>query len=92
MSLSSWAIRSPTPSILLFIMLTAAGLIAFRGLGIQGFPDIDFPTVMVEARLPGAPPTQLENEVARPIEDAVASISGLKHVTSRITDGASRRV
>ena len=88
MSLSSWAIRSPTPSILLFIMLTAAGLIAFRGLGIQGFPDIDFPTVMVEARLPGAPPTQLENEVARPIEDAVASISGLKHVTSRITDGA----
>lgn len=88
MNFSAWAIRRPTPSILLFVMLTVAGLIAFRGLGIQGFPDIDFPTVMVEARLPGAPPSQLENEVARPIEDAVASIAGLNHVTSRITDGA----
>ena len=37
---------------------------------------------------PGAPPSQLENEVARPIEDAVASIAGLNHVTSRISDGA----
>lgn len=88
MNVSTWAIRNPTPSILLFFMLTVAGLIAFRGLGIQGFPDVDFPTVMVEARLPGAPPSQLENEVARPIEDAVASIDGLNHVTSRITDGA----
>ena len=88
MNVSTWAIRNPTPSILLFVMLTVAGLIAFRGLGIQGFPDIDFPTVMVEARLPGAPPSQLENEIARPIEDAVASIDGLNHVTSRITDGA----
>jgi len=87
-NVSTWAIRNPTPSILLFFMLTVAGLIAFRGLGIQGFPDVDFPTVMVEARLPGAPPSQLENEVARPIEDAVASIDGLNHVTSRITDGA----
>lgn len=56
MNISTWAIRNPTPSILLFFMLTVAGLIAFRGLGIQGFPDVDFPTVMVEARLPGAPP------------------------------------
>lgn len=90
MNFSTWAIQKPTPSILLFIMLTVAGLIAFRGLGIQGFPDVDVPTVLVTASLPGAPPTQLEAEVARPIEDAVASVGTVQHITTSISDGMVR--
>ena len=87
MNLSTWAIHKPTPSILLFVMITVAGLVAFNGLGIQGFPDVDVPTVSVTASLPGAPPSQLETEVARPIEDAIASVGAVKHVSTNISDG-----
>lgn len=87
MNLSTWAIQKPTPSVLLFIMITVAGLVAFRGLGIQGFPDIEVPAVSVALSLPGAPPSQLETEVARPIEDAIASIGAVRHISTTINDG-----
>lgn len=87
MNLSTWAIYKPTPSILLFFMLTVAGLIAFQGLGIQNMPDMDFPSVSVTANLPGASPEQLEAEVARPIEDSIASVSSVRHVSTSINDG-----
>ncbi|MGB0218020.1 MAG: efflux RND transporter permease subunit [Sinimarinibacterium flocculans] len=87
MNFSSWAIRQPTPSILLFFMLTVAGLIAFERLGIQSMPDMEFPSVSLVANVPGAAPEQLEAEVARPIEDAVSSIGSVRHVTTTINDG-----
>jgi len=88
MNVSAWAIRQPTPSILLFFMLTAAGLVAFAKLGVQSMPDMEFPSVTVTANLPGASPEQLEAEVARPIEDSVSSIGSVRHVTTTINDGA----
>ena len=56
MNFSAWAIRKPIPSILLFILITVAGLVSFKMLSIQNFPDIDFPAVSVTASLPGATP------------------------------------
>jgi len=88
-NVSAWAIRKPTPSILLFILITVAGLVAFQGLGVQFMPDMDFPSVSVSASLPGAAPEQVEAEVARPIEDSIASISGVRHITTTINDGAA---
>ncbi len=88
MNFSAWAIRQPTPSILLFFMLTIAGLVAFQRLGIQSMPDMVFPTVSLVATVPGASPEQLEAEVARPIEDAVSSIGSVRHVTTIINDGS----
>ena len=87
MNFSAWAIHKPIPSILLFFMLTVAGLIAFRGLGVQSMPDLEFPTVSVSASLPGASPEQIEAEVARPIEDSIASVGGVRHVTTTVSDG-----
>ncbi|SEO04793.1 efflux RND transporter permease subunit [Pseudomonas sp. NFACC39-1] len=84
---SSWAIRNPTPSILLFILLTFAGLMGFSALKVQNFPDIDFPMVTVSLELPGASPVQLENDVARRIEDSLATVQGVKHIQSTLTDG-----
>lgn len=89
MNFSAWAIRKPIPSILLFILITVAGLVSFKMLSIQNFPDIDFPAVSVTASLPGATPTQMETEVTRKIEDSVASIGAIKHITSTINDGSS---
>ncbi|MBB4575932.1 multidrug efflux pump subunit AcrB [Rhizobium lentis] len=87
MNFSSWSIRNPVPAILLFVMLTVGGLLAFKQLPIQNFPDMDLPTINVTATLEGAAPTQLETEVARKIEDGLAALSYLDHITTTITDG-----
>ncbi|MBX4999319.1 efflux RND transporter permease subunit [Rhizobium lentis] len=87
MNFSAWSIRNPVPSILLFVMLAVGGLLAFKQLPIQNFPDMDLPTITVTATLDGAAPTQLETEVARTIEDSLASLSYLDHITTTITDG-----
>jgi len=87
MNFAAWSIRNPIPSILLFLVLSLAGLRAFSILPIQDLPDLTLPSVTVSAALPGATPAQLETEVARPLEDSLAAIDGLRHVTTSITDG-----
>jgi multidrug efflux pump subunit AcrB len=88
MNVSSWSIRNPIPAILLFILLTLAGLMGFRAMTVQNFPDIDLPTVMVTAALPGAAPAQLETEVARKLENALATLKSVKHIYTLVSDGA----
>jgi multidrug efflux pump subunit AcrB len=88
MNISAWSIRNPVPAILLFVLLTVCGLLAFNRLQIQDFPDMDLPTVKIVATLEGAAPAQLETEVARKIEDQLASLSLLDHITTTITDGS----
>ncbi len=88
MNVSSWSIRNPVPGLLIFVLLTVLGILGFRNLQIQDFPDMDFPTIQVSATLEGAAPSQLETEVARKIEDKLASLSRLDHVTTTITDGS----
>ncbi|PDS75260.1 efflux RND transporter permease subunit [Rhizobium sp. L43] len=87
MNFSAFSIRNPVPAILLFAMLAVGGLLAFKHLPIQNFPDMDLPTIKVTATLDGAAPSQLETEVARTIEDNLASLSYLDHITTTITDG-----
>jgi len=87
MNVSAWSIRNPIPSILLFLLLTVLGLIGFRVMKIQQFPDIDLPTVVVTASLPGAAPTQLETEVARKLENSIATVQGVKHIYTKVQDG-----
>ncbi|MBV4552042.1 efflux RND transporter permease subunit [Pseudomonas sp. SWRI102] len=87
LNLSSWSIRNPTPSVLLFLLLTLAGLMGFWKMKVQNFPDVDLPMVTVSVELPGASPEQLENDVARKIEDSLATVQGVKHIQSILTDG-----
>lgn len=88
-NISAVAIRHPVPPIVLFIILTLAGLISFWKMDITGNPDIDFPIVNVGVSRPGAAPSELEQEVTKKIEDAVSNITGIDHVSSNITDGYS---
>ncbi|MBY5766962.1 efflux RND transporter permease subunit [Rhizobium leguminosarum] len=88
MNFSAWSIRNPVPAILLFILLTVGGLIAFDRLAIQNFPDMDLPTIKISASLEGAAPAQLETEVGRKIEDRLASLSLLDHITTTVTNGS----
>lgn len=62
------------------------GIYGFNKLTIQDLPDIAFPEIEVSLSLPGAAPSQLETEVARKVEDSIASVSGVKHITTLITD------
>ncbi|MFH2139869.1 MAG: efflux RND transporter permease subunit [Pseudomonadota bacterium] len=87
MNVSSWSIRNPTPAILAFIMLTLMGIMGFKAMKIQQFPDIDLPTVTVTASLPGASPAQMETEVARKLENSLANTQGLKHLYTKVQDG-----
>ncbi|WP_247311587.1 efflux RND transporter permease subunit [Ralstonia pseudosolanacearum] len=88
MNISSWSIRNPVPAVLCFILLTVFGLIGFHKLQVQDFPDMDLPTISISASLEGAAPSQLENEVARKIEDKLTALSQLDHITTKITDGS----
>jgi multidrug efflux pump subunit AcrB len=89
MNVSAWCIKNPIPSVLFFIMLSLAGLLGFRAMKVQNFPDIDLPTVTVSAALPGAAPAQLETEVARKIENSVATLQGVKHIYTKVQDGVA---
>ncbi|NDC05592.1 MAG: efflux RND transporter permease subunit, partial [Burkholderiaceae bacterium] len=88
MNVSSWSIRNPLAAVMLFVMMTFAGIVAFLGMKVQNYPDIGLPTVILSTSLPGASPTALETDVARKIENSIASLQGLRHITTKIQDGA----
>ncbi|MES2946060.1 MAG: efflux RND transporter permease subunit, partial [Pseudomonadota bacterium] len=88
MNFSSLSIKNPIPAIMLFVLLTLAGLMAYRASAVQDFPDIELPIVTVRAELSGAAPAQLETEVARKIEDSVASLQGVKNIYTNVLDGS----
>ena len=87
MNVSSWSIKNPIPAVMLFVMLTFAGMLSFNSMKVQQFPDLELPNIIISASLPGAAPAQLETEVARKIENAIASIQGLKNIYTKVQDG-----
>jgi len=89
LNVSSWSIRNPIPSVMLFVLLTLAGLIGFNAMKVQQFPDIDLPTIVITANLPGAAPAQMETEVARKVENAVAALQGVKNIYTKVQDGVT---
>jgi HAE1 family hydrophobic/amphiphilic exporter-1 len=91
-NLSADAIRKPIPPIILFVLLTFAGLLGFHKLGINQFPDVDIPYVTVSVAQPGAAPAELETQVTRLVENAVATVGDVSHILSTDTDGLSSTV
>ncbi|MFT8245850.1 efflux RND transporter permease subunit [Roseomonas sp. BN140053] len=88
-NLSAWAIRNPVATAVLFALLTVGGLFAFPSLRVNNTPDLDLPAVVVTVAQPGAAPSELETQVTRRVEDAVAGLGDVKHITSTVVDGAS---
>ena len=87
--ISAWAIRNPIPVAILFIALTLSGMIAYTHLPIKQNPNVVLPLVMVNVTQSGAAASQMETQVTRPIEDALASLTNVKHITSRVNLGSS---
>ena len=89
MNISAWAIRNPVPSLVLFMVLMTLGITTFRNMPVKRFPNVDIPVVTVQITQPGASPAELETQVTKKVENAVAGITGVKHVLSNVVEGAS---
>ena len=92
MNFSAWSIRNPVAPILAFALLMIVGWQSFNTLPITQFPSIDVPVAAVVVAQPGSAPAELETQVTRVIEDAVAGIAGIDDIQSTITDGVSQTV
>ncbi|WP_287388951.1 efflux RND transporter permease subunit [Mesorhizobium sp.] len=88
-AISSWSIRNPVPTIVLFLSLSVAGVYGFMQLRTNNMPDIDLPTVTVTVAQPGAAPSEMEVQVSRVIENAVATLEGVDDVSTSISEGSS---
>lgn len=79
----------PIPTIVLFFLLTVAGILSFQKLPINANPNVSFPIVSVSVSQAGASPEELENSVTRRVESAISGMTGVRHITSTITEGSS---
>ncbi|MGV8938086.1 MAG: efflux RND transporter permease subunit [Allorhizobium sp.] len=92
MNFSAWSIRNPIAPLLVFFLLMYVGIQSFFALPITRFPNIDVPLVSISVTQSGASPSELEMQVTKEIEDAVASITGVDELSSTVTDGHSQTV
>ncbi len=91
-NLSAWSIRRPVPTIVLFLFLTIIGWFSFTTLGIDINPNIDVPAVSVTVTQPGAGPSELEFQVTKPVEDAIAGLGNIDNMISTVNDGVSTTI
>ena len=82
MSLSSPFIHRPVATVLLTLAIALAGAVAFKMLPVSPLPQIDFPTISVQANLPGASPEIMASSVATPLERQLGHIAGVTEMTS----------
>ncbi|MBI5368969.1 MAG: efflux RND transporter permease subunit [Planctomycetes bacterium] len=92
MILSDTAIRRPVFTTMVIAAIVVFGVISFRDIGVDLFPRVEFPVITVISVLPGADPETVESTVTDPIEEAVSTISGIKHLRSTSADGVSQVV
>lgn len=90
--LSAWSIKSPIPTLVGFGILTLVGISSFLNLGIDNNPNIDIPAIMVQINQTGAGPNELEFQVAKKVEDAVAGLDNIDQISSTIKEGSSRTI
>ncbi len=89
MSISEVCIRRPVGTTLLTLAVILAGAIAFRLLPVSPLPQVDFPTISVQAQLPGAEPMTMATSVAAPLERQFGRIAGVTEMTSTSSRGST---
>ena len=90
--LSAWSIKKPVPTLVMFLVLTVVGFMSFFQLGIDDLPNMDIPLVSVTVTQQGAGPTELETQVTKKVEDAVAGLGNIEKLTSKVNDGVSETI
>ncbi len=90
MKISETCIRQPVFASMMILALVVFGLVSYRTIGVDLFPDVDIPVVTVTVSYPGADPETVETEVTDRIEEAVNTISGIKTLRSESIEGISQ--
>ena len=85
-------IRRPVYTTMLVMLLVVFGVTSYPSLGIDLYPDIDFPIVTVRITYTGASPEEMEGLITKPVEDAVSSVSGIKTLSSTSREGISETI
>src|SRR5580765_4717112 len=87
--LAALCVRRPVFATVLILSLTVVGAFSFMKLGVDQFPKVDFPTVVVTTIHPWAAPEQIETEITDKIEEAVNTVSGIDELRSTSSEGVS---
>src|SRR5713101_8036180 len=90
MNVSGPFIRRPVATTLLTLGITLAGAVAFFKLPVSPLPQVDFPTISVQATLPGASPQDVATTVASPLERHLGQIADVTEITSSSSVGSAR--
>ena len=85
--LTTFALRRPTVTLLAIIIVLASGVLSYRSMQVELFPQIEFPLVTVFASYPSADPEAVVRDVTDPIERAISGADGLETVQSRSSEG-----
>ncbi|MFN8471445.1 MAG: efflux RND transporter permease subunit [Anaerolineae bacterium] len=92
MWVSDTSIKQPVLVTMLMVLALVLGLLAYAAMPVDLLPDISFPTISVTVALPGAGPTEMADQVAKPIEDGMGTLQGVRHITSRSSEGVTTLV
>lgn len=92
MSLADTSISRPTFITCIVLVMLAVGLLAMKRMGVDLFPDVTFPVITVTTPYPGAGPSEIETLVAKPLEDEISTLAGIKRLTSINSEGFSQVV
>lgn len=90
MNLADLSIKRPTFITCVVVVMLAVGYWSLKNLGVDLFPNVTFPVVVVTTPYPGASPSEIETLVSKPIEDQVSTISGIKRLSSNNLEGMSQ--
>ena len=89
MNLAALFIKKPVTATMLTLFLVVMGLMSYRALGVDLFPNVDFPVALITTTLKGASPEEMEAQVTKPIEEAVNTASGIDELRSTTYEGLS---
>src|SRR5512145_1998511 len=89
MKISETSVKHPITVIMIFIAVCLLGFVSLNRLGLELFPDITFPTVVVYTIYPGVGPQEVEAGITKPMESAVATLNGVKEISSTSSEGIS---
>src|SRR6266487_1980738 len=90
MVISDTSIKQPVFITMIMLLVLVTGALAYSSLPVNLLPDIDIPTVGVFMAYPGAGPESMADQVAKPVEDQLQTLNGLKHITSINREGATQ--
>jgi len=89
MFLSDISIRRPVFATMMMVTLVVLGIVAYKRLSLDEYPDVTYPVIIVQTSYPGTSPEVMERQISRPIEQAVNTVQGIYEVSSTSLEGIS---